>query len=439
MKGIVVASNCSGGGKTTTTLGIMKALMKKGYEVQGYKVGPDYIDPAFHRHITNKSSRNLDLFLMGEDGVKASFARGKSDIAVVEGVMGLFDGKGINSEFSTAHVAKVLDLPIILILSPKAQSATLAAQIQGILNYKDEFVNDINIKGIILNNIAPGYYNLLKNIIETHCNVKVYGYIPKDKNLTLESRHLGLVQCVETEDIDEKIEICSNHILENIDMDSLISDFKECNTYKDDFHIENRNLNIAVAMDEAFNFYYKENLELLEEIGHIKYFSPLKDNELPKDIDFLYLGGGYPEVFGEELSKNSTMKKSIKKALENGLKCYAECGGLMYLTEEIQDLNGNHYEMVGFLNGKTEMTKRLQNFGYCTNYVKGLDNSINGHEFHKSKVTLDEEKIYNVEKNTFDGQVKKWECGYFKKNTLAGYCHVHFFSNIKFLDFLLNK
>ncbi|NEU05165.1 cobyrinate a,c-diamide synthase [Clostridium senegalense] len=439
MKGIVLASNCSGGGKTTTTLGIMKALMKKGYDVQGYKVGPDYIDSAFHKHITKKPSRNLDLFLMGEEGVKASFSRGTGDVAIVEGVMGLYDGKGINSEFSTAHVAKVLDLPIILILSPKAQSATLAAEIQGILNYKDEFIKNTNIKGVILNNIAPGYYNLLKTIIETHCKIKVYGYIPKDKELTLESRHLGLVQCSETDDIDYKIDKCSNHILENININSLMADLKQCDTYDDKYHVKNRNFNIAVAKDEAFSFYYRENLELLQECGNIIYFSPLKDKILPQNIDFLYIGGGYPEVFGKELCDNITMRNSIKDALEKGLKCYAECGGLMYLTEGIEDLNGNYYEMVGFFKGKTEMTTRLQNFGYCTNEIDGLKKSINGHEFHKSKVSLNEKTVYNVTKSGFDGKIKKWTCGYLKKNTLAGYCHTHFFSNMDFLNFLMEN
>lgn len=439
MKGIVISSNCSGGGKTTTTLGIMKALMKKGYDVQGYKVGPDYIDPAFHSHITKKSSRNLDLFLMGEQGVKSAFSRGNGDVAVVEGVMGIFDGKGIDSKYSTAHVAEVLDLPIILILSPKAQSATLAAEIQGILNYKDDFVKKPNIKGVILNNISPAYYNLLKEIIEKNCHIKVYGYIPKDEELSLESRHLGLVQCSEINDIDFKIEKCSNHILENIDIDELISDFKETTKYDDKFHVENRSMKIAIAKDEAFSFYYKENLELLSEIGEIIYFSPLKDKKLPEGIDFLYLGGGYPEVFAKELSNNESMRLSIKNSLDNGLKCYAECGGLMYLTEGIENLNGDICEMVGFFNGKSIMTKRLQNFGYCTNYIDKINGSINGHEFHKSKVELNENTIYNIKKETYNGTIKEWKCGYKKNNTLGGYCHIHFFSNIAFLNFLMDN
>lgn len=442
MKGIVISSNCSGGGKTTITLGIMKALMKLGFDVQSYKVGPDYIDPAFHSTITKKPSRNLDLFLMGEEGVKAAFSRGYGDMAVIEGVMGLFDGKGIDSRFSTAHVAKTLELPIILILSPKAASATLAAEIQGLLNYCDEWVKKPNVKGVILNNISSSYYNLLKLIIETHCNIKVYGYIPKDEEISLKSRHLGLIQCSEVEDIEYKINKCSEHILSNVNMDELISTFSEVKKYEDDFHIENKNLKIAVAKDEAFSFYYTENLELLKEAGEIVYFSPLHDKKLPDNIDFLYLGGGYPEVFIEELSNNTSMLKSIKSELNNGLKCYAECGGLMYLTESISTLDGKEFNTVGYFKGKSVMTTRLQNFGYCAINIDEKspllkDLSINAHEFHKSKVELDENYIYNLTKNSYDGSIKNWNCGYVKDNTLGAYGHIHFFGNINFLKELL--
>lgn len=442
MKGVVISSNCSGGGKTTITLGIMKALMKLGFDVQGYKVGPDYIDPAFHSTITKKPSRNLDLFLMGEEGVKAAFSRGDGDMAVIEGVMGLFDGKEIDSRFSTAHVAKTLELPIILILSPKAASATLAAEIQGILNYCDEWVKKPNVKGVILNNISSSYYNLLKLIIETHCNIKVYGYIPKDEEISLKSRHLGLVQCSEVEDIEYKINKCSEHILSNVNMDELISTFSEVKKYEDNFHIENKNLKIAVAKDEAFSFYYTENLELLKEVGEIIYFSPLHDKKLPDDINFLYLGGGYPEVFIKELSSNISMLKSIKNQLDNGLKCYAECGGLMYLTESITTLDGKEFNTAGFFKGKSVMTTRLQNFGYCAINIDEKspllkDLSINAHEFHKSKVELDENYIYNLAKNSYDGSIKNWNCGYVKNNTLGAYGHIHFFGNINFLKELL--
>jgi cobyrinic acid a,c-diamide synthase len=433
MKSIVISSNCSGGGKTTVTLGIMKALMNRGYKVQGYKTGPDYIDSAFHTTITGSSSRNLDLFLMGEEGVKAAFSRGSGDFGVVEGVMGLYDGKGIDTKYSTAHLAKTLGLPVILVITPKAQSVTLCAEINGLIDF-----GNVNISGIILNNISESYYKLLRAAIEKNCRVKVLGYVPSDERLKLKSRHLGLVQSNEIEDIKEKINVCSELIEKNVDMDYLMKCFKATDDYNDSFHAENKGIRTAVAFDSAFSFYYKENLELLNELGEVIYFSPLKDKELPENIDFLYIGGGYPEVFSKELSSNISMRKSIRTALENGLHCYAECGGLMYLTESIEE-----DEMVGFFKGITRMTSRLQNFGYAEvkinkkNPILPEGIKINCHEFHTSYVELSENKIYEVTKETFDGTIKKWECGYVKNNTLAGYAHVHFIGNLELLRELI--
>lgn len=438
MKGIVISADKSGSGKTTITLGLMKSLMNKNFKVQGYKVGPDYIDTGFHTRITKKASRNLDIFLMGEDGVKASFTRGSGDIKIIEGAMGLYDGKGINSKYSTAHISKLLDLPIVLILSPKGQMATLCAEINGLKSFED-----VKIAGVILNNINEGYYKTLKIAIEKNCNLNVYGYVPKDDRLSLESRHLGLIQNNEIKDIDEKIDICASLIDKYVDLNKLINDMGNCKNYKDDFHKENKNINIGIAYDKAFNFYYKENLELLGELGNIKYFSPLKDKELPKDLDFLYLGGGYPEVFIDEVSENISMLKSIKESLENGLKCYAECGGLMYLTKglsssEVDSLNSDVKlkNMVGFFNGICYMTNRLQNFGYAEfkvnsqNSIMNANEKINCHVFHKSKTLCNEKTIYDVRKETVLGNIKEWKCGYYKKNTLASYAHVHFFGNM---------
>jgi cobyrinic acid a,c-diamide synthase len=446
MKGIIISSNASGGGKTTVTLGLMKALLNRGFKIQGYKVGPDYIDTAFHSKITGISSRNLDLFLMGEEGVKASFSRGKGDLAVVEGVMGLYDGKGIDESYSTYHVSKILDLPIILVLSPKAQVATLCAEINGIVNFKKA-----NIAGIILNNVSESYYNLLKRAIEVNCNLKVFGYLPKNNELVLKSRHLGLVQSSEIEDLDEKIQLCAQLLERYVDIDSLLKNFGKCVKYSDDYHIKNKGLKIGVALDEAFSFYYKENLELLQEAGQVVYFSPLKDKRLPEGLDFIYLGGGYPEVFIQQLSENKSMLKSIYEALNNGIRCYTECGGLMYLTSaidsgqlKVEDENIKTYDLVGFFEGNTYITKRLQNFGYAQVEIvnenpilpKGL--KINCHEFHKSYVDLKENSIYKVEKKAYDGTIRKWECGYLKKNTLGAYAHVHFFGNMNWLEEMLN-
>lgn len=429
MKSIIISSNCSGGGKTTFTLGLMKLLKNKGYDVQGYKVGPDYIDSGFHSEITGKQSRNLDLHLMGEEGVKASFLRGSGDFGVIEGVMGLYDGVSITEKGSTYSISKLLsDTPIVLVLTPKAQCTTLAAEINGIKNFKNA-----NIIGVVFNAVNQKYYELLKAVVEENCDVKVLGYIPKDDSIKLESRHLGLVQSVEVNNMVDKIERCAKLIEKNIDITYLLQNSKEVKLeVKDRFHLKDRKINIAIAYDEAFRFYYKENLELLEEIGNVSYFSPIRDEKLPENIDFLYLGGGYPEVFKEKLAQNRSMRNSIKEALEKGLKCYAECGGLMYLTERIEDC-----EMVGFFRGYTYMTKSLQRFGYSNVEIQGEKININCHEFHKSDVDIKEERIYNVTKESWNGNTLKWNCGYKKENTIASYPHIHFFGNMEFLKWLI--
>lgn len=437
MKSIIIGSDSSGGGKTTFTLGLMKALKNRKLAVQGYKVGPDYIDPAFHKEVTETISQNLDVYLMGEDGIKYSYSRGKGDVGVIEGVMGLYDGIGAGEKASTYEISKILDnMPIILVLSPKGQSSTICAVIKGLKEYRNA-----NIAGVVLNSISEKYYKLLKYSIEKNCGIKVFGYMPKNEEISLSSRHLGLIQSIEVLNLKEKLDICGEMVEKYVDVDGILSAMKEFHfddnkwAQSSGLNLHNKNLRIGVAKDKAFNFYYKDNIELLERIGKVIYFSPIKDVDLPENLDFLYIGGGYPEVFKEELAKNETMKSSIKKALNEGLRCYAECGGLMYLTDEIEGS-----PMVGFFSGKSFMTKRLQNFGYCNVIVDkkiyGKELYINAHEFHKSYVELEEDTIYTVEKKQYDGEVLKWNCGYAKMNTLAGYAHINFLGNINFFRYI---
>ena len=223
MKSIIIASNSSGGGKTTFTLGFMKALMNRKLDVQGYKVGPDYIDPAFHREVTGKYSRNLDVHLMDEDGVKYSYLKGNGDVGVIEGVMGLYDGVGISTKASTYDISRILgDMPIILVISPKGQSTTLCAVIQGLRDFRNA-----NIAGVVLNCVSEKYYKLLKYSIEENCNIKVLGYIPKNEEIVLSSRHLGLVQSMEVLELDKKLELCGNMIEEFVDVNAILSLMQE--------------------------------------------------------------------------------------------------------------------------------------------------------------------------------------------------------------------
>ncbi|PRR81623.1 cobyrinate a,c-diamide synthase [Clostridium vincentii] len=432
MKSIIISSNCSGGGKSTFTLALMKALINRKYDVQGYKVGPDYIDTAFHTHVCGKSSRNLDLFMMGDKGVKSSFAKGKGNIGIIEGAMGLYDGLGYDSKYSTYHLSKFLSIPIILVITPRAQSNTLCAELMGLLNYENA-----DIKGVVLNNISKDYYKLLKRMIENNTPLKVFGYMPKDERIILESRHLGLIQSSEIDDLDEKVDLSSKILEDHIQIEEIIN----CLEVKPESHEQyipskNKSLKIGYAFDKAFSFYYKDNLELFEDIGELIPFSPLKSKKLPENIDFLYIGGGYPEVFEEELSKNKDLLSDIKNKLEKGLPAYAECGGLMYLTKGSERNN-----LVGFFNGMYKLTDKLVNFGYAKLQVskennifpKGLE--INCQEFHKSFVELKESTIFSLSKNYYEE--KKWHCGYLKKNVIACYAHIYFYGNMEFFNSLI--
>ena len=432
MKSIIISSNCSGGGKSTFTLALMKALIDRKYDVQGYKIGPDYIDTAFHTHVCKKSSRNLDLFMMGEEGVKSSYSKGEGNIGIIEGVMGLYDGLGYDSKYSTYHLSKVLNLPIILLITPKAQSNTLCAELMGLLNYENA-----NIKGVVLNNINKEYYELLKKLIEKNTPLKVFGYMPNEEKIILESRHLGLIQSSEIEDLDEKITLSSKLLEEHVQIEEIINCLEETKEYNsENIYVGNKSIKIGYAYDKAFSFYYKENLEFLEEVGELIPFSPLKDKKLPEDIDFLYIGGGYPEVFEKELSTNKELLSDIKDKLEKGLPAYAECGGLMYLTKGSEMNN-----FVGFFDGYYKMTDKLVNFGYAKlqvskeNHIFKSGLEINCQEFHKSQVLLKEQTIFNLSKNYYEE--KNWQCGYIKKNVVAAYAHIHFYGNIEFFNSLI--
>jgi len=379
---------------------------------------------------------------MGEDGIKTTFSKGEGDIGIVEGAMGLYDGLGYDSKCSTYDLSKVLNIPIILVITPKAQSNTLCAELLGILNYKNA-----NIKGVVLNNISEGYYQLLKNIIERNTTLKVFGYLPKDERIILGSRHLGLIQSSEIEDLDKKISLSSKILEEHVDIEGIINFLEETEEYN------NKNINklieyvkspigiksirIAYAYDKAFSFYYKDNLELFEMVGELIPFSPLEDKKLPEDIDFLYIGGGYPEVFEKELSSNKELLKDIKDKLEKGLPAYAECGGLMYLTK-----GSEKNSLVGFFDGIYKIGDRLVNFGYAElqveneNHIfhKGL--KIHCHEFHKSYIETMEPTVFSLNKNYYEEEIQ-WQCGYMKNNVIAAYAHIHFYGNIEFFNSLI--
>ena len=307
MKKILIAGTNSGVGKTTISLGIMQALVKRNMKVQPYKVGPDYIDPSYHTFITGRHSRNLDSYMLDDEKIKYIVNKSSkdADISVIEGVMGLYDGFGIDLDNCTSsHTSKVLKSPVILVINGKSMAASSAAMVLG---YK-ELDKDVNIKGVIVNNVnTNSHYQIIKSSIEKYCNVEVLGYFPPNNKFSLESRHLGLVPSVEMKSLREKFYTLADEIEHYIDIDRII-EISESDEFESDFDfqtlIENNkikehvnNKSIAIAYDKAFNFYYRENIELLEELGlEINYFSPLEDVSVP-NADYIYIGGGFPEIF----------------------------------------------------------------------------------------------------------------------------------------------
>lgn len=450
---IIIAGTNSGCGKTTVTTGILAALVKRGLKVQPFKVGPDYIDPMFHTFVTGRHSRNLDSWMLNSDIVSHLFEKNAadSDIAVIEGVMGFYDGfGGYSSEGSTAHVAKITGSPVVLVINGAGLSLTICALLQGIA----DFDREIDLKGVIINNLkSDSHFQLLKEIITEKTGVRVLGYIPAMPETGLSSRHLGLVQSSEIPDLREKVSRVAHQIEKTVDLDMLMGIAREAGDAvrsSMDFNIARRNAGpkIAVAMDKAFSFYYRDNLELLEAMGaELAYFSPLKDTGLPGGIEGLYVGGGYPEVFAGELQENGSLKEDIRKSIETGLPAYAECGGLMYLSESIKNLEGQVFPMVGVLPGKSEMTASLQRFGYVeietTNdsVVSKKGYRIRAHEFHYSVTAVDWSvpACFKVTRKRRGAEAKSWQCGYRVNRLLAGYPHLHFWSNTGFAERFVNS
>lgn len=443
--GFVIAGTNSGCGKTTLSMGLMAILRDRGLKVQPFKVGPDYIDPLFHTFITGKPSRNLDSWMLSSETVKHLYHTHaeEADIAVTEGVMGFYDGYGGSSlEGSTAHVAKLIGAPVVLVVNAEAMSLSAAALVKGFMT----FVEDAGIRGVILNRVSSqGHYDLLKQVIEDHTGAVVLGYVKKMEEALLESRHLGLVTSEEISDLAEKVDRMSRQMAETLDVDRLLEIAGEAADHASPAvtlpePIEGK-VRIGVARDKAFCFYYQDNLDLLTHLGaELIPFSPLEDTALPQKLDGLYLGGGYPEVWGQVLAENHAMTKAVKELVEKDCPVYAECGGMMYLTEEIETLKGKTYSMVGVIPGKSFMTGSLKRFGYVTlrttldNCLVGPGEEIRGHEFHYSDVAIPGEvnTCYQVSKSRDDKITRQWQCGYQVHQVLAGYPHMHFWSNPAF-------
>ncbi|EGA6437086.1 cobyrinate a,c-diamide synthase [Listeria monocytogenes] len=443
MNKILIAAASSGTGKTTVTLGIMHALKKRGLRVQPFKVGPDYIDTNYHQAITGVASINLDSFLIDDDAMLAALfeKHGQSaDISVIEGVMGLFDGLGIDRDnSSTSFIAKCTKTPVILVVDGKAISTSAAAIVDGF----NRFDPELTIAGVIINRVASeNHFSLIKGAIERYTDVPVLGYLPKNAAVALPERHLGLVPKEEMTELETKWELLGDMIAEHVDLDRLLAISKtgaKLNVHPPEIQVPDfSGMRVAYALDAAFHFYYQDNLDFIRSTGATLIpFSPLEEREVP-DADFIYIGGGFPEVFAEQLAKNKSMRESILVAHEQGKPIYAECGGLMYLGSSLE-MEAESYEMVGVFDGVSKMTTRLRKFGYCIaepledTLLGKKGTAIRGHEFHHSVFETNEPTRTKLTKKRDGEIVKEWHGGYQKGNTFASYLHIHFYQNLSII------
>jgi cobyrinic acid a,c-diamide synthase len=419
---IVIAGTHSGCGKTTVASGIMAALTARGLVVQPFKVGPDFIDPTHHTKICGRISRNLDPFMMGEDGCTDTFIRATrgADIAIIEGVMGIYDGVDGSDLASTAHVARILQAPVVLVVDAKGMSRSAHALIDGYHRYDPTLV----FSGVIFNRIGSIRH---RSMIGPGSALPAFGYIPRTEELALESRHLGLKMAYEAGDMGEFGRI----VEESCDLDALVAAARQALPMKKNIPVgesdRKARCTIGIAFDEAFCFYYQDNLDLLSRTGaRLVYFSPLSDR-LP-EIDALYLGGGYPELYLANL-ESAPCTLDLHFAAEQGMPVYAECGGLMYLTNEINA--DKTYRMCGILPSTAEMTNRIQALGYVKGTGTGilsympLSLNITGHEFHYSRLDPDTDARFAVDLSRGKGIISGKD-GLVSQNTLGCYTHAYF-------------
>ncbi|MBC8585080.1 cobyrinate a,c-diamide synthase [Youxingia wuxianensis] len=432
---IMLAAPASGCGKTTVTCALLQWMIRRGMSVSAFKCGPDYIDPMFHSQIIGAQCRNLDLFFTGEDTVRYLFQRNcaGNEIAVIEGVMGYYDGIGVSTQASSYALAKALQTPVILVINARGMALSAAAQIKGYV----EFRGDSQIKGVIINNISQTVFSELKEQITKETGIEVLGYVPKMADCALQSRHLGLVTAQEVKDLKEKLDCLADQLEKTVDIPRLLEIARTAQeiSYSEPFApqtIEEPPVNIGVAKDRAFCFYYEDNLQLLRDLGaRIITFSPLEDPKIPQDLDGLLLGGGYPELYACQLSENQGMLSSIKSAIESGMPTIAECGGFMYLHRCLQTSDGAVYPMADVIKENSYPKEKLGRFGYITltaqkdNLLCNKGEQLAAHEFHYWDST-DPGHSFTAQKPQRE---ICWDCAYTTDYFYGGYPHLYFYSN----------
>ena len=451
---ILIGATGSGSGKTTITCALLEILKRQGKKVQAFKCGPDYIDPMFHRTVLGIPSKNLDTFFTGEKMTADLFMKSveNADISVMEGVMGLYDGLGgIRKEGSAYDLATVTDTPVILIVDAHGMGRSILPLIAGFLSYDTNHL----IRGIILNRTSGAFFETIRPEIERSFPIAVLGYFPNQKDILLESRHLGLKRPEEIEKMAEMLAKTADMLEKTVDIDRLFAIAEGASELSDDNTLENGSSGdqkvalretekkpvIAVSRDEAFCFYYEDNLKALQGAGaEIVFFSPLHDNGVPKEADGLLLLGGYPELYAKELSENKPMLADIRKKAKSAMPIVAECGGFMYLHRTMEDMEHRIYEMAGVVPGECFYTGKLVRFGYIeleekkANFLPENVN-IKGHEFHYFDSTANGDEC--VALKPVNG--KKYDCIFDEKSCFVGFPHLYYPSAPQFAENFVKK
>ena len=450
---ILLAAGASGSGKTLITCGLLQVLVNREKKVASFKCGPDYIDPMFHTRVIGTKSRNLDTFFSREELTRYLLGKNGADceIAVMEGVMGFYDGvAGTTTTASAYDLARVTETPVILIVNSKGMSLSLCAYIKGFMEYK----KDSNIKGVIFNQMSPMLYPRMKKLVEKELGISVLGYVPKVEDCVIESRHLGLVLPEEIPQLKERLGKLSQVLEKSLDIEEILKLAEEAPelSWEEPSGISwksPKELRIGIARDAAFCFFYEDNLELLREMGAtLVPFSPLTDRRLPEKLDGLLLYGGYPELNGKALEENEAIREEIRSAIGGGMPCLAECGGFMYLHEQMEGMDGKLYKMTGVIPGKTWRTPRLTRFGYIT-LEQNLDAEgrkipvlgegdlglTPAHEFHY----FDSDNCGESFRAKKPLSSRSWECIHGTDRMLAGYPHFYYYANPRIPKAFLKK
>ena len=428
---IAVVGTGSGCGKTTVVCALLQAFCNRKMAVSSFKCGPDYIDPMFHQKIIGTPSRNLDLFFCGEDMVRYLFCRAASgsDLSVIEGVMGMYDGMGADTQTASSnHLAMTVEAPEILVVNVRGMSLSAAAVLSGFARFAPN-----RLAGVIFNGASkmmyPAYAKMAREV-----GLRAYGYFPRIPQAAVESRHLGLVTAGEIENLKEKMNLLAKTAEETLDLDGILALARSAGplTYEKPVLPAPlpRRVRVGVAQDEAFCFYYADNLELLAALGaELIPFSPLRDPSLPEKLDGLYLGGGYPELHLQTLAENTTMRRAVQRAVESGMPTIAECGGFLYLQQSLAGIDQKAFPMAGALPGEGKMTDRLVRFGYVDLMARREQmlcpkgESIKGHSFHYSDTS------HNGDGFLARKRKGEYLCAHAGPRLYAGYPHLYFWSN----------